>query len=100
MIKRLNSFLKNKDLKINYIDVGARDDISELLKKIEVNLNVYGFETDPSENEFLNKKYPNRKYYKYGLLSSKKNLELFVTNDPGSSSLYKPNVSENSNYKK
>ncbi|MAC93776.1 MAG: hypothetical protein CMC01_08815 [Flavobacteriaceae bacterium] len=99
MIKRLNSFLENKDLKINYVDVGARDDISELLKKIQVNLNVYGFETDPNENELLNKKFPNRKYYEYGLWSSKKNLELFVTNDPSSSSLYKPNISENSNYK-
>jgi FkbM family methyltransferase len=99
MVKRLNSFLKNKNLKINYVDVGARDDISNLLNKIQDNLNVYGFETDPDENELLKKKFPNRKYYKYGLWSTKKTLELFVTKDPSSSSLYKPNISENNNYK-
>lgn len=91
--------MKNKNLKINYVDVGARDDISNLLNKIQDNLNVYGFETDPDENELLKKKFPNRKYYKYGLWSTKKTLELFVTKDPSSSSLYKPNISENNNYK-
>lgn len=99
MIKKLNYFLKNKNLKINYVDVGARNDLSELLQKIEANLNVFGFEVDPNERELLNKKFPNRKYYEFGLWSNKKTLELFITKDPSSSSLYKPNISENNNYK-
>ena len=99
MINKLKNFLTLKDLKINYVDVGSRGDISKLLLKFEKNINVYGFETDPVENEILTKKFPSRKYFGYGLWSSKTKLDLYLTKSPASSSLYIPNDHENNNYK-
>ena len=63
--KRLNVFLKKHNLKINYLDIGAREDLSPLWKSLENNLNVMGFETDPVENKRLYEKFPNRKYFPF-----------------------------------
>jgi FkbM family methyltransferase len=96
---RINKFLKDNNLKIIYVDVGAREDLSGMWKKMENNLNVIGFESDPVETQLLNKKYPLRKYYPFGLWSSKKKKDLYITLDPSSSSLYKPNLIRNALFK-
>jgi len=97
--KKLITFLKKNELKINYVDVGARDDLSPLFKKFEEQLNVAGFEVNYEEFLNLKQKFPNRKYYNFGLWSEEKNLDLYITKEPGSSSLYKPNLKQNSKFK-
>ena len=99
ILSRLNKFLKNRNIKINYVDVGAREDISNLWKKIEKCINVFGFETDPDELKRIKNKFPSRTYYEFGLWSEEANLKLYITQDASSSSIYEPNLSENQNYK-
>jgi FkbM family methyltransferase len=98
-LNRLNKFLENRKTKINYVDVGAREDISNLWKKLEKSINVYGFETDPIELKRIKNKFPLRTYYEFGLWSEEKDLKLYITQDASSSSIYKPNSNENQNYK-
>jgi len=98
-MNKLNSFLKKYNLKINYVDVGARDDISPLLKSFNDNIKIIGFEVDPEERNKLKEKFPDRKYYDFGLWSKKQQLDLYLTIDPGCSSIYKPNFEANSKFK-
>ena len=49
IVSRLNLFLEKRNIKFNYVDVRAREDVSNLWKKLEKNINVFGFETDPDE---------------------------------------------------
>ena len=98
-LKKLIAYLKKNDLKINYVDVGARDDLSPLFKKLEEQLNVAGFEVNYEEFLNLKQKFPNRKYYNFGLWSEKQDLDLYITKEPGSSSLYRPNIKQNSEFK-
>ena len=67
IFRRLNKFLIKRNIKINYVDVGARQDLSNLWKKLEKNINVYGFETDPDELKRIKIKFPSRTYYEFGL---------------------------------
>ena len=99
IISKLNLFLKNNNLKFNYVDVGARWDISNLWKKLEDNTRVFGFETDPDEIKVLKKQFPSRTYYEFGLWSKEENLKLYITKNAASSSIYKPNLVENQKYK-
>ena len=99
IFSRLNKFLNKRNIKINYVDVGARQDLSNLWKKLEKNINVYGFETDPDELKRIKIKFPSRTYYEFGLWSEQADLKLYLTQDASSSSLYKPNLKVNKNYK-
>ena len=99
IISRLNKFLKKRNIKFNYVDVGAREDVSNLWKKLEKNINVFGFETDPDELKKLKNKFPARSYYEFGLWSKEKDLKLHITQDASSSSIYEPNLVENKKYK-
>ena len=99
ILSRLNAFLKKREIKFNYVDVGAREDISNIWKKLEDNINVFGFETDLEELKRLKNKFPSRTYYEFGLWSKEQDLKLYITSDASSSSIYKPNLNENKKYK-
>tara|TARA_B100001094_G_C18062275_1_gene735668 strand:- start:165 stop:1067 length:903 start_codon:yes stop_codon:yes gene_type:complete len=99
VLSRLNAFLKKRKIKFNYVDVGAREDISNIWKKLEDNINVFGFETDLDELKRLKNKFPSRTYYEFGLWSKEEDLKLYITSDASSSSIYKPNLNENKKYK-
>jgi hypothetical protein len=99
IFSRLNKFLNKRNIKINYVDVGARQDLSKVWKKLEKNINVFGFETDPDELKRIKTKFPSRTYYDFGLWSKEADLKLYLTEGASSSSLYKPNLKENKNYK-
>ena len=99
MIKKLKKILNKNNLKLNYIDIGARGDLSLLWKKLDSVTQIFGFETDPKELTRLKNKFPSRKYFEFGLWNNEDNMKLHITKNPSSSSLYEPNFKENKKYK-
>lgn len=77
--------------KINYIDVGARGNLTDPWFYHENELNVFGFEADPNECKRLQEKYPNRKYFNFALSSKKGMLNIYLTKNLAQSSIYPPN---------
>ena len=57
-------WFEQQGLIINYLDIGARGDISEPWSLFApASINVIGFEPDPTEHAHLLKAYPQRSYY-------------------------------------
>jgi FkbM family methyltransferase len=100
------SFLSNKTFSflindpIVYFDVGARGGLLEPWKTLESlgYLKVVCFEADPIELENLRSMYPDRIYVENGLYSLSTELDLYLCQNPYTSSIYEPNQSYNKNY--
>lgn len=72
------------------VDVGARWGISKHWEKANNYLKVIGFEPDEKEFNLLQEAHDkNRLYLNTALYKEKKELELFITRMPGSSSIFK-----------
>jgi hypothetical protein len=99
MIKKIKNILNENNLKLNYVDIGARGDLSFLWKKLDSVTQIFGFETDTKEMTRLKNKFPFRKYFEFGLWNNEDNVKLYITRNPSSSSLYEPNFKENKKYK-
>ena len=75
------------------IDVGARSGLEDVLRNLEKNLdiNIIGFEPEKKAFDKLMINVPERTvYFNVGLFSKKCKKTLYVTRDPGNTSLYKP----------
>lgn len=88
---RLNTFLKNNEIILTLIDVGARGEVQSIWKPLMSNLKIIGFEPDEEEFKNLVFKNPKNKYFNIALSDKNEAQKLFITNDPSCSSLYKPN---------
>jgi hypothetical protein len=90
---RIANYLKeiNFKSKFDVIDVGAKGDISNLLKNIDSQyMNIIGFEPNKKEYEKLLKIDNKRIYFNIGLFNKKVNKTFFITRDPSASSFFKP----------
>lgn len=83
------------DEKISVIDLGARGGCSQDWLAINNYVNVYGFDPDLNEcarlNELALKNGLNQQFFPYCIASSNGRRKFYLTNEGGSSSLYKPN---------
>ena len=95
-MKRIqNNITIPANLKINIIDIGARWGINPPWNNINKEIiNYYGFEPDIIECNKLNilHKGKNIKYFPIALSDKESTATLHITNEPGSSSLLKPNL--------
>lgn len=95
MIKKfLQKFSKKFKTTIKIIDVGARTGLESNLLVLSENsmTKILGFEPEPDEFHKLSKNTPsNVTILNTALYSSQKEINLYVTNNPGLSSIYKPN---------
>ncbi|MEC8599807.1 MAG: FkbM family methyltransferase [Bacteroidota bacterium] len=83
----------NKDFSLNFIDVGAAEDIHPRWKRISKYVDYIGFEPDKRSRELL-LKYDDCKSYKiypYALWNKKQKLNINFTKEPRVSSSYVPN---------
>jgi len=80
--------LKNK---IHYIDIGARNDLTEPWLSHENELNIFCFEADPTELLKLQTLYKNRKFFQSALYHKSGKINLNITINPSQSSIYKIN---------
>lgn len=85
-------YVKNNDLVFNYIDVGARGDISSPWLELEKHSRIIGFEPDADEAKHLNKLFKNRKYFDIALWSEKTSKAVYINEWESTSSMYKPNI--------
>ncbi len=81
---------------ITFIDVGARGGIPDHWKRAERYLSVIGFEPDDRSYDALREaqySHANKKYLKTILSGEKKNVQFYLTEHAGDSSMFKPNDS-------
>jgi len=93
-----SDFVKNNGLIFNYIDVGARGDISSPWLELENDSLIVGFEPDTREAKRLNKKFNYRKYFDIALWSKKTSKDVYINEWESTSSMYKPNTDFISNF--
>lgn len=85
---------------INYLDVGARGDVSEPWSLFAPEaIKVIGFEPDPDECERLSALYPGRAYYPNALWSEKSTRPFYLCEWPSTSSMYPPAEEANEQYR-
>lgn len=85
------NIVKESNLTFNYIDVGARGDISSPWSELEEKSIIVGFEPDSKESQRLNSKFKNRKYFDIALWSEQTNKDVYINEWESTSSMYKPN---------
>jgi FkbM family methyltransferase len=83
--------IKKNNIKFNYIDVGARGDISSPWKELEKDTLIVGFEPDIIEAKRLNNIFKSRKYYGIALWSKKTNRKVYINEWESTSSMYVAN---------
>ena len=92
-------WFEQQDLVVNYLDVGARGDVSEPWSLFEPGtIKVIGFEPDPDECERLSKSYPERKYYPNALWGEKTTQPFYLCEWASTSSMYPPAELSNQQY--
>lgn len=90
---------RDLSISINYLDVGARGDISLPWSLFDRDsLKVIGFEPDPKECNRLQEKYPHRIYYPHALWGREEERTFYQYQWESTSSMYPPNESGNRNY--
>ena len=93
--KFVKEFLNNFNASPKIIDVGARTGLEDNLLFLSQNIDtkILGFEPEPLEFERLSMNlHSNLTLLNTALYSSKKEITLYVTKDPGLSSIYKPKL--------
>ena len=77
---------------IKYVDVGARGGVKQIVRLQKDIIEVHAFEPNPDEWEDLGKLvwWDNAKLYPYALWSCDRTLDLYITKNPGYTSVYKP----------
>lgn len=94
-----SDFYQGLDEKINYLDVGARGDISAPWNYFDNSkIKIIGFEPDEIEAKRLSKLYPDRTYYPYALWGSQAERPFYLYQWESTSSMYLPNKVLNENY--
>jgi len=87
-------------LVVNYLDVGARGDVSEPWSLFAPGaIKVIGFEPDPEECARLSKAYPGRKYYPNALWGEKAVRPFYLCEWASTSSMYPPAEASNRQYR-
>lgn len=95
-----SSWFEHQGLVVNYLDVGARGDVSEPWSLFTPGtIKVIGFEPDPKECERLSKKYPERKYYPNALWGEKTTRPFYLCDWVSTSSMYPPAEQSNKQYR-
>jgi FkbM family methyltransferase len=85
----------SKEISINIIDVGARFGLNTPWDQLNAShISMIGFEPDEEECKKLNlnNKLPNTVYLPTGLSDIEEELPLYITEQPGCSSIYEPNL--------
>jgi len=93
-----SDFVKTKNLSFNYIDIGARGDISSPWLELENCALIVGFEPDTHEAKRLNDRFKDRKYFDMALWSEKTTKIVYINKWESTSSMYKPNSNFISNF--
>jgi FkbM family methyltransferase len=92
-------WFEHQGLVVNYLDVGARGDVSEPWSLFKSGaINVIGFEPDPEECERLSKVYSNRKYYPNALWGETTTRAFHLCEWASTSSMYPPSQASNLQY--
>lgn len=86
-----SDFVEAKKLSFNYIDIGARGDISSPWLELENFTLIVGFEPDTHEAKRLNDKFGDRKYFDMALWSEKATKAVYINKTESTSSMFKPN---------
>lgn len=95
-----SSWFEKKNLIVNYLDVGARGDVSEPWSLFAPGtIKVIGFEPDPEECERLSETYPERKYYPNALWGEKTTRPFYLCDWASTSSMYPPAEQSNKQYR-
>ena len=96
-----SSWFDRQELIINYLDVGARGDVSEPWSLFSPeSIKVIGFEPDPEECARLSAAYPKRKYYPNALWGGKGLRPFYLCEWESTSSMYQPSVIYNKQYRR
>ena len=95
-----SQWFDRQGLVVNYLDVGARGDVSEPWSLFEPGaIKVIGFEPDPVECDRLSKSYPGRKYYPNALWGDKATRLFYLCEWASTSSMYPPAEASNRQYR-
>lgn len=95
-----SQWFDRQGLVVNYLDVGARGDVSEPWSLFEPGaIKVIGFEPDPAECDLLSKSYPGRKYYPNALWGDKATRPFYLCEWASTSSMYPPAEASNRQYR-
>jgi FkbM family methyltransferase len=86
-----SSFVRENNLKFNYIDIGARGDIESPWCELESDSLILGFEPDSNETKRLNKTFPDRKYFDMALWGKKCSKKVYINEWESTSSMYEAN---------
>jgi len=92
---RIANYLNKLNLqsKFDIVDIGAKGDISGLLKTIgNKYLNIIGFEPNKNEFDKLIENNCNRTYFNIGVFDKKIRKDFFITEEPAASSFFKPST--------
>ena len=94
-----SSLMKRLGLVVNYLDVGARGDVSEPWSLFHQGaIKIIGFEPDPVEAARLLSVYPERKYYSTALWRCAGRIPFYLCEWESTSSMYPPNEAINAQY--
>ena len=95
-----SSWFERQGLVVNYLDVGARGDVSEPWSLFPPGaIKVIGFEPDPEECARLTKMYPERKYYPNALWGEASTRPFYLCEWASTSSMYPPAETNNRQYR-
>lgn len=94
-----SSIIKHLGLVVNYLDVGARGDVSAPWSLFQPDsIKIIGFEPDPVEAARLSSAYPERKYYPNALWRRGGSKTFYLCEWESTSSMYPPNQAVNTQY--